>query len=716
MVKDATQATYKDFTLQIFAGTLNITTASPLPAGTINVPYGPLQLQATGGSGGNTWSHTGNWPAGLDLSSGGLITGTPTASGTFNFNVQVVSGAQSGNKDFSVTISTPSVGGQKLIGVDTGTASTGGGGGCTNVMIQRFQAGATGSITQFRVKASASGSVKVAIYSDNNTQPYTLLNAVNTTTAVSAGAWTSIPIASTNVTASNYYWLAVVSDSCNLYYHSSDPTATVRWKPSTYSTWTYPASAGSGWNTQTGYTYFMAGWSTVTISAPTVTNSAASNIKQTSATLNGAITDTGNENPTVIIYWGPSDGGQIYTNWANSVNLGTKGQVAFSTDIGGLSPNTDYWYNCFASNSAGGNWAGTSGTLCHTTALAAPAVTNSTGASNVAATSARLNGAITDTGGVNPTVTIYWGDNDGRTTSSNWANSVNLGTKDVGAFYKDITDLNNGTRYYYRCYASNSGGPAWAASSENFTTTAGGAAQKLIGVAPDTVSTGGGGGCTNVMVQRFQASASGDIVEFRVKASAGGNVKVAIYDDNSGQPGALRSAVNTSTPVSAGAWTSIPITSTSVISGSYYWLAVVSDSCNLYYHSSDPTATVRWKPSTYASWTYPDPAGSGWNTQTGYTYFVAGWSAAVSALPAPPTIVTPKTTITFEWSAPSGATKYRLQVNTASDFTGTDVFNAEVSTTSQAVTLTIGTTYYWRVKAGNTGGWSGWSATGSVMP
>jgi phosphodiesterase/alkaline phosphatase D-like protein len=29
--------------------------------------------------------------------------------------------------------------------------------------------------------------------------------------------------------------------------------------------------------------------------------------------------------------------------------------------------------------------------------------------------------------------------------------------------------------------------------------------------------------------------------------------------------------------------------------------------------------------------------------------------------------------------------------------------------------LTAGTTYYWRVKAGNSAGWSGWSTTGSML-
>jgi len=68
-------------------------TATSLPSGVENQAYDTsgYQLAATGGSGNYTWSlSSGSLPTGFSaLSSTGLISGTPTATGTFNFTVQV---------------------------------------------------------------------------------------------------------------------------------------------------------------------------------------------------------------------------------------------------------------------------------------------------------------------------------------------------------------------------------------------------------------------------------------------------------------------------------------------------------------------------------------------------------------------------------------------------------------------------------------------------
>src|SRR5258708_24329896 len=82
---------------------VNITTASPLPPGTQNVAYSTA-VSATGGTGNYQWSLLAG-PSGLTIgASTGIISGPPTASGTFNVGVQVTSGMESDTKTLTLTI------------------------------------------------------------------------------------------------------------------------------------------------------------------------------------------------------------------------------------------------------------------------------------------------------------------------------------------------------------------------------------------------------------------------------------------------------------------------------------------------------------------------------------------------------------------------------------------------------------------------------------
>jgi CHRD domain/Putative Ig domain len=82
-----------------------ITTSSLLPTGFLGSAYSQT-LAASGGTSPYTWSVTaGALPAGLTLSSGGVLSGTPTAAGTANFTVTVSGGPASfSSQDFSLSI------------------------------------------------------------------------------------------------------------------------------------------------------------------------------------------------------------------------------------------------------------------------------------------------------------------------------------------------------------------------------------------------------------------------------------------------------------------------------------------------------------------------------------------------------------------------------------------------------------------------------------
>ncbi len=86
---------------------LAITTTS-LPGGTQSVAYNQT-LTATGGTQPYSWTLVSgsSWPAGLTLSTGGVISGTPTGPGTTNFTVQVKdssSPVQTATAALSITI------------------------------------------------------------------------------------------------------------------------------------------------------------------------------------------------------------------------------------------------------------------------------------------------------------------------------------------------------------------------------------------------------------------------------------------------------------------------------------------------------------------------------------------------------------------------------------------------------------------------------------
>ena len=97
------------FSLTIYpTGTPIITTTSPLSLGIPNAFYNQA-LAATGGMTPYSWTlASGNLPAGLNLGTTGVISGTPTGAGAASFTVQVKdNNGLASTMPFSLTIATP---------------------------------------------------------------------------------------------------------------------------------------------------------------------------------------------------------------------------------------------------------------------------------------------------------------------------------------------------------------------------------------------------------------------------------------------------------------------------------------------------------------------------------------------------------------------------------------------------------------------------------
>ena len=95
--QSAIQAT----SITVAAG-VSTTFAAP-PAAAVNSPYSDT-LTATGGTTPYTWSvNAGTLPAGLTLSSGGVLSGTPTVTGSYPFTVNVID-ANKGIATASITL------------------------------------------------------------------------------------------------------------------------------------------------------------------------------------------------------------------------------------------------------------------------------------------------------------------------------------------------------------------------------------------------------------------------------------------------------------------------------------------------------------------------------------------------------------------------------------------------------------------------------------
>ena len=76
------------------------------------------------------------------------------------------------------------------------------------------------------------------------------------------------------------------------------------------------------------------------------------------ATLKGSLLTAGQDaTAEITLFWGPEDGGMTSTGWLHSVSLGPQLPGPFSLELTTLSPETNYYYRTYSTNSVGEDWA-----------------------------------------------------------------------------------------------------------------------------------------------------------------------------------------------------------------------------------------------------------------------------------------------------------------------------------------------------------------------
>jgi len=202
--------------------------------------------------------------------------------------------------------------------------------------------------------------------------------------------------------------------------------------------------------------------SSCTFYPPLLTTEAASSITETSATLNGTITNIGVDSPTVRGFQYGLD--KKYTG-GTTTESGTFSVGTFTADIDITSfvCNTTYHYRSYATNS---DDIGYGNDQTFNTRACEPPLLTTEAASTILEEAATLNGTITDIGISNATVRGFEYGLDtsyGNTTTEN-------GSFIAESYAYNLTSLDCGTTYHYRSYATNIDGIGYG-NDQSFTTS-----------------------------------------------------------------------------------------------------------------------------------------------------------------------------------------------------------------------------------------------------
>lgn len=264
-----------------------VTCADAIPG----VPY-TQNLTVRGGNGTYAWTvTTGSLPAGCSLnSSTGVITGTPTTEGTYNFTVQVDSDGRTDTQALSIITAYPDVviSTTSLANATYGSAysqsvtATGGSGTYVwSVTVGTLPTGlslntSTGAITgtastsspsTFTIQAASVGKTDTQVLTINITVPAVVISTTSLANAAQSAAY-SQSVAATGGTGT-YVW-SVTAGSLPTGLSLNSSTGAITGTPSIVETSNFTVQATSGGNTDTQALSIEVTYPDVVVTTPTL--------------------------------------------------------------------------------------------------------------------------------------------------------------------------------------------------------------------------------------------------------------------------------------------------------------------------------------------------------------------------------------------------------------------------------------------------------------
>jgi hypothetical protein len=285
-----------------------------------------------------------------------------------------------------------------------------------------------------------------------------------------------------------------------------------------------------------------------------VSDVAASSITRSSATISW----TTNEPASSQVDYGPAD---VTTNHSDpDPSLVSAHRVVLT----GLQAGLPYRYRVRSIAADGGQVISVESVMVTAPAGSGPEIVN-VAAQRVTGTSSTV-GWATSTGNV---VQVEYG------TTANYGLFTLLQVLSGSQQQLTLTGLHPATTYHFRVKGWDASGALGASGDATFTTAPSGTAT-LIGdqtLQADTVTQVSG----QAVAFQYTASVSGQASVARVFVDVGSttpNLRVALYSDQNGTPGAILS--QSSAPASAPGWISINLPPVPLLQGTRYWVAVLS--------------------------------------------------------------------------------------------------------------------------------------------